>query len=49
VITFLQGAAVVRKNKLSGHREEKGVSWDLQGGVHALEGDTLWRLAERET
>ena len=27
----------------------KGVSWDLQGGVHTLEGDTFWRLAERET
>ena len=30
-------------------REKKGVSWDLQGGVHTLEGDIFWRLAERET
>jgi len=28
---------VVRRNKLSGHREEKGVSWDLQEGVQTLE------------
>jgi len=25
----MKGATVVRKNKFSGHREEKGVSWDL--------------------
>jgi len=48
VITFLKGAAVVRKNKLSGYREEKGVSWDLQGGVQTLERYTL-EAGPRET
>jgi len=50
VITFLKGAVVVRKNKLSGHREEKGVSRDLQGGVQTLESDIFgsWTKSLRD-
>jgi len=34
----MQGVAVVSTKKLSGHREDTRVSWDLQGGVQTFEG-----------
>jgi len=38
----------VRQNLFSGYQEEKGVNWDLQGGVQTLERYTL-EAGSRET